>query len=118
MKHYFGPNYSFEATAPSAPGVQRFYQNVDAYIEEGALARILGAMHFRTSIDEGTRQGKRVGNWIKSLCFTQGLHGRAPVVSCQLVPGRVAPQAVRASRTTGSPKNSRASYRLCARHRS
>jgi len=21
-------------------------------------------MHFRTSIDEGTRQGKRVGNWI------------------------------------------------------
>ena len=64
MKHYFGPHYSFETTAPSAPGVRRFYQNVDAYIEEGALARILGGMHFRTSIDEGTRQGVRVGNWV------------------------------------------------------
>jgi hypothetical protein len=46
MKHYFGPNYSFETTAPSAPGVRRLYQSVDAYIEEGALARILGGMHF------------------------------------------------------------------------
>ena len=64
MKHYFGPNYSFETTAPSAPGVRRFYQSVDAYIEEGALARILGGMHFRTSIEEGTREGVRVGNWV------------------------------------------------------
>jgi hypothetical protein len=36
----------------------------DAYIAEGREARILGGMHFRTSLEEGARQGVRVGNWV------------------------------------------------------
>jgi hypothetical protein len=64
MKAYFGPHYSFSTTAPAVPGVVRTYADFDSFTEEGQLARILGGMHFRTSIEEGARQGKRVGNWV------------------------------------------------------
>ena len=64
MKAYFGPQYSFSTTAPAVPGAVRMYADFDSYTDEGALARILGGMHFRTSIEEGRRQGNLVGNWV------------------------------------------------------
>jgi hypothetical protein len=69
MKAYFGPNYVFSTTAPAVPGVVRTYADFDSYADEGALARILGGMHFRTSIEEGRRQGTRVGNWVLENCL-------------------------------------------------
>ena len=47
----------------------RLYADFDAYVEEGQLARILGGMHFRSSIEEGTRQGKQVANWVLDNCL-------------------------------------------------
>jgi hypothetical protein len=64
MKAYFGPNYRFTTTAPAVPGVTRTYDDFDNYAAEGLVARILGGMHFRTSLEEGARQGTRVGNWV------------------------------------------------------
>ena len=64
MKDYFGPNHSFTTTAPTVPGVTRFYDDFDAYLAEGRLARILGGMHSRSSLEEGAREGDRVGNWV------------------------------------------------------
>jgi hypothetical protein len=64
MKAYFGPHYSFSTTAPAVPGTVRTYADFDSYAAEGELARILGGMHFRTSIKEGSRQGTRVANWV------------------------------------------------------
>ena len=64
MKDYFGPNYGFSTTAPPVPNAVRTYADFDAYAEEGRLARILGGMHFRSSLEEGGRQGTRVGNWV------------------------------------------------------
>ena len=64
MKAYFGPNHAFATTAPAVPGVVRSYDDFDAYLAEGRLARILGGMHFRSSLEEGTREGVRVGNWV------------------------------------------------------
>ena len=64
MKQYFGPNHSFATTAPTVPGVIRLYDDFDAYLAEGRLARILGGMHFRGSLEEGAREGVRVGNWV------------------------------------------------------
>ena len=64
MKAYFGPNYHFSTTAPAVPGVTRSYDDFDSYVDEGLLARILGGMHFRTSLEEGARQGRRVGTWV------------------------------------------------------
>jgi tetrahydromethanopterin S-methyltransferase subunit B len=64
MKDYFGPQYGFSTTAPAVPGVVRDYADFDSYTDEGLLARILGGMHFRSSLEEGARQGKAVGNWV------------------------------------------------------
>jgi hypothetical protein len=64
MKAYFGPNHSFATTAPTVPAASRFYDDFDAYLAEGRLARILGGMHFRSSLEEGAREGVTVGNWV------------------------------------------------------
>jgi PAP2 superfamily len=64
MKAYFGPNHAFTTTSPTVPGVTRSYDDFDAYTAEGVEARILGGMHFRSSLEEGARQGKRVANWV------------------------------------------------------
>ena len=64
MKAYFGRKYRFETTSPTVPGVIRFYEDFDAFAAEGADARVFGGMHFRTSLEEGSRQGKRVANWV------------------------------------------------------
>ncbi len=64
MKDYFGPHYSFSTTSPTVPGVTRTYADFDSFAEEGKEARILGGMHFRSSIEEGARQGKTVANWV------------------------------------------------------
>jgi hypothetical protein len=64
MTKYFGNHYSFSTTAPAVPGVLRAYSSFDAFADEGAFARILGGMHFRNSLEEGSRQGKKVANWV------------------------------------------------------
>ncbi len=64
MKEYFGPLYAFDTTAPAVPGVTRHYGSFDEFAAEGMSARIFGGMHFRTSLEEGARQGRQVGNWV------------------------------------------------------
>jgi hypothetical protein len=64
LERYFGQHYAFDTTSPTVPGVTRHYDDFDAFAEEGGVARILGGMHFRNSIEVGHRQGKSVANWI------------------------------------------------------
>jgi hypothetical protein len=64
MISYFGPRYGFETTSPTVPGVVRSYGGFQAFADEGFLARIYGGMHFRSSLEEGAREGKKVGNWV------------------------------------------------------
>ncbi len=64
LERYFGQHYAFDTTSPTVPGVTRHYEDFDAFAEEGGLARILGGMHFRNSVEVGHRQGKSVANWI------------------------------------------------------
>lgn len=64
MKAYFGPHYAFTTTSPTVPGATRYYPSFDDYASEGLVARILGGMHFRSSLEEGARQGLRIGNWV------------------------------------------------------
>lgn len=66
LTRYFGQHHSFDATSPAVPGVVRSYESFDAFAEEAGVARILGGMHFRHSIDVGQRQGKLVANWVLS----------------------------------------------------
>ena len=64
LTSYFGPHHAFATTSPTVPNVTRQYASVDAFADEGFLARIYGGMHFRSSLEEGARQGKKVGNWV------------------------------------------------------
>ena len=64
LERYFGQHYAFDATSPAVPGVTRTYESFDAFAEEAGIARVLGGMHFRNSIEVGQRQGKSVGNWV------------------------------------------------------
>ena len=66
MKDYFGPHHPFTTTSPTVPNVTRVYEDFDAFTAEGMEARVIGGMHFRSSLEEGARQGKRVGNWVLS----------------------------------------------------
>jgi hypothetical protein len=64
MTWYLGPRSWFETTSPTVPGVTRAYSSFHAFADEGFLARIYGGMHFRSSLEEGAREGKKVGNWV------------------------------------------------------
>ena len=70
LERYFGQHYAFDTTSPTVPGVTRHYDDFDAFAEEGGVARILGGMHFRNSVEVGHRQGKSVANWILEHCLT------------------------------------------------
>jgi hypothetical protein len=62
----FGRQYSFSTTssAPSMEGIIRTFENFDAFAADGEAARIYGGMHFRTAVEEGSRQGKKIGMWV------------------------------------------------------
>jgi hypothetical protein len=71
LTKYFGRHYAFDTMSPTAvPGVTRHYKSFNAYTEEGGVARILGGMHFRNSVDVGHQQGTKVGNWILDRYLT------------------------------------------------
>ena len=82
MTKYFGPHHAFSTTAPAVPGVTRSYADFGAFIAEGLMARILGGMHFRTSLEEGQLQGKKVGNWVLEHYLVRVPENR-PDPSCQ-----------------------------------
>lgn len=61
---YFGRHYAFQTTSPTVPGVTRSYGSFSDFAREGAAARIFGGMHFRNSLEVGSRQGRDVADWV------------------------------------------------------
>ena len=61
---YFGRPYAFETTSPTVPGVTRAYRSFNHYAREGEAARIFGGMHFLTSLEVGSHQGRQVADWV------------------------------------------------------
>jgi hypothetical protein len=51
-------------TSPTAPGVTRRWNNVNAFAEEVAAARIWAGFHYRFSTHVGTRMGLEVGDYV------------------------------------------------------
>jgi PAP2 superfamily len=70
LSSYFGPRHGFTTTSPTVPGITRSYSSFDAFADEGFMARIYGGMHFRSSLEDGARQGKKVGNWVLDHLLT------------------------------------------------
>lgn len=60
--------FEFDSTVT---GTKRRFETTAAMVDEIALARIAGGMHFRFATDEGARLGERTGDWVATHAFTR-----------------------------------------------
>lgn len=51
------------ASSPTANGVVRRWSDPEAFMQEVALARIVGGVHYRNSTEVGLAMGQRIGAW-------------------------------------------------------
>jgi len=54
---------TLRTTSLAAPGMERSWTTLEAFMQEVANARIYGGVHYRTSTDVGTAMGKQIGAW-------------------------------------------------------
>jgi hypothetical protein len=64
LRKAYGNHAAFDTFSPTVPGVVRHFEDVDAFVADGQAARIYGGMHFRTAVEEGRKQGRKVGKWV------------------------------------------------------
>jgi hypothetical protein len=58
----FGDNFSFEDTGDLAYiGMKRKFTSLMQAAMEASISRLYGGIHYRTGIEEGSRQGIRIG---------------------------------------------------------
>lgn len=57
---------TLSTTSPTAPGATRQWSNPDVFMQEVALARIVGGVHYRYSTEVGMAMGQRIGEWALS----------------------------------------------------
>jgi hypothetical protein len=53
-------------SSPTAQGAVRRWNSVDAFVQEVALARVVGGVHYRFSTEAGVAMGQRIGQWALS----------------------------------------------------
>jgi len=58
-----GPLPTLRTTSLTAPGMERSWTTIEAFMHEVAQARIYGGVHYRTSTEVGTAMGKQIGAW-------------------------------------------------------
>ncbi|MCH6199922.1 vanadium-dependent haloperoxidase [Aquiflexum sp. LQ15W] len=77
LTSYFGENFDFVDTSevyfglPERP-FQSFYQAAD----EAAISRLYGGIHFRDAIEEGVKQGDKIGHYIVKKTDLKQVAGR------------------------------------------
>jgi len=54
---------TLRTTSLTAPGMERSWTTIEAFMQEVAQARIYGGVHYRTSTDVGIAMGKQIGAW-------------------------------------------------------
>ena len=64
LERFLGRQYAFDATSVAVPGVVRTFDSFQAFVEDGKIARIYGGIHFRSAVEEGAKQGRKVGRWV------------------------------------------------------
>jgi PAP2 superfamily len=73
LSDLFGYDYSFVDHTHEARsdinGIPRAYHSFDDAAAEAAISRLYGGIHFRDAIEEGLKQGNKVGNEILALKF-------------------------------------------------
>jgi hypothetical protein len=64
IKKIYGHHAGVATTAPRVPGLTRHFEDADAFVADGQVARIYGGIHFRTAVVEGRRQGRKVAKLV------------------------------------------------------
>ena len=59
-----GPEMKFSATSTSLPGPTRYFNTIDDAVKENGLSRIYIGYHFRTAVNVGITQGRKMGTFI------------------------------------------------------
>lgn len=61
----FGDNFAFEDTSDFAYiGMKRKFSSFMQAAQEASISRLYGGIHYRTGVEEGTRQGMAIGEYI------------------------------------------------------
>ncbi|GGH31958.1 hypothetical protein GCM10007423_21180 [Dyadobacter endophyticus] len=62
LTHLYGANFAFQDTSDLRYiGMQRHFNSFQEAASEASVSRLYGGIHYRLSVDEGARQGKKVG---------------------------------------------------------
>ncbi len=74
LNHYLGNNFSFSDKSnedrTDIKGQARSFQNFNEMVEEISISRLYGGIHYRTTLEQSTLLGKRVGaNVLATLKF-------------------------------------------------
>ncbi|MDN3202612.1 vanadium-dependent haloperoxidase [Algoriphagus sediminis] len=65
LTNYFGDNFDFLDTSEIYFGLpEREFQSFLQASEEAAISRLYGGIHFRDAIEEGVKQGEKIGEYI------------------------------------------------------
>jgi hypothetical protein len=65
LTDFFGDNFDFLDTSEVYFGLpERYFTSFNQASEEAAISRLYGGIHFRDAIEEGSKQGKLIGQYI------------------------------------------------------
>jgi hypothetical protein len=65
LTSYFGENFEFIDTSEVYFGLpERPFKSFSQAADEAAISRLYGGIHFRDAIEEGVKQGDKIGNYI------------------------------------------------------
>lgn len=48
---------------PYGHGIRTF-PSIEAAYQEASISRVYGGIHYRDGVEEGTRQGEHIGQWV------------------------------------------------------
>lgn len=65
LTNYFGDDFDFIDTSEVYFGLpERPFKSFSKAADEAAISRLYGGIHFRDAIEEGVKQGEKIGNYI------------------------------------------------------
>jgi hypothetical protein len=65
LAHLYGENFAFQDTSDLRYiGMQRHFNSFQEAAAEASISRLYGGIHYRGSVEEGAKQGKKVGSHI------------------------------------------------------
>lgn len=71
LTHYFGHEFSYRDTVEIKFGLPaRDFGSFEQAAEEAAISRLYGGIHYRDGIEQGQKQGKKVGDWVVAKLLT------------------------------------------------